>query len=93
MSVVRGRVDSEGRLIEAEPRLLALQQNAGGEPGGPFAVPQIAALARLARRLGITISRAAVAADGESDIDLWVRAVPLQDGVEPGAHRQHGEEQ
>ena len=82
MSVVRGRVDSEGRLIEAEPRLLALQQNAGGEPGGPFAVPQIAALARLARRLGITISRAAVAADGESDIDLWVRAVPLQDGVD-----------
>ncbi|PSJ39799.1 sensor histidine kinase [Allosphingosinicella deserti] len=82
MSVVRGRVDSEGRLVEAEPRLLALQQNAGGEPGGPFAVPQIAALARLARRLGITISRAAVAADGESDIDLWVRAVPLQDGVD-----------
>ncbi|HYN47117.1 MAG TPA: HAMP domain-containing sensor histidine kinase, partial [Allosphingosinicella sp.] len=38
------------------------------------------ALARLARRLGITISRAAIAADGERDVDLWVRAEP--DGEE-----------
>ena len=41
-----------------------------------LAVPQIAALARLARRLGITVSRAAIAADGEEDLDLWVRAEP-----------------
>ena len=46
-----------------------------------LAVPQIAALARLARRLGITISRAAVAADGEQDLDLWVRAEPEGDEV------------
>ena len=59
---VRGRVDPQGRLIEAEPRLAALQRAAGGEEGGPLAVPQVAALARLARRLGIVISRGAVAA-------------------------------
>lgn len=80
MSMVHGRVDAEGRLVAADPRLLALQRDAGGDAGGPFAVPQIAALARLARRLGITISRAAVAANGDSDIDLWVRAVPADDG-------------
>jgi signal transduction histidine kinase len=45
-------------------------------------VPQIAALARLARRLGITISRSAVAAEGDADLDLWVRAQPVADGVE-----------
>ena len=78
--VVAGRVDAEGRLIAADPALLALHAQAGGSEGGVLAVPQIATLARLARRLGITISRAAVAADGEQDLDLWVRAEP--DGEE-----------
>ena len=80
--IVRGRVDSDGRLVEAEPRLMALHRAAGGEEGGPLAVPQIAALARLARRLGIVISRGAVAAEGDSDLDLWVRAEPREDMVE-----------
>jgi signal transduction histidine kinase len=79
---VRGRVDADGRLIEAEPRLMALHRAAGGEEGGPLAVPQVAALARLARRLGIVISRSAVAAEGDADLDLWVRAEPKDDGVE-----------
>jgi signal transduction histidine kinase len=79
---VRGRLDAEGRLVEAEPRLMALHRAAGGEEGGPLAVPQIAALARLARRLGIVISRGAVAAEGEADLDLWVRAEPREQGVE-----------
>ncbi|MEA3008423.1 MAG: hypothetical protein QOJ91_115 [Sphingomonadales bacterium] len=79
---VRGRIDADGRLVEAEPRLMALHRAAGGEEGGPLAVPQIAALARLARRLGIVISRAAVAAEGEADLDLWVRAEPAMDWVD-----------
>jgi signal transduction histidine kinase len=78
---VAGRVDAEGRLVEADPALAALQAQAGGDEGGILAVPQIAALARLARRLGITISRAAIAADGENDVDLWVRAAPEGDGI------------
>jgi signal transduction histidine kinase len=80
-SVIRGRVDGEGRLIEADTRLAALHRAAGGEAGGPLAVPQIAALARLAHRLGITISRAALAAEGETDLDLWVRAEPEAESV------------
>jgi signal transduction histidine kinase len=78
---VRGRIDAEGRLVSGEPRLLALQRAAGGDEKGPLAVPQIAALARLARRLGITVSRPAVAAEGEADIDLWVRADPVDGGA------------
>jgi signal transduction histidine kinase len=81
-ATVRGRIDGEGRLAAADPRLLALHRSAGGEEGGPLAVPQIAALARLARRLGIVISRAAVAAEGDSDIELWVRALPIEGGVD-----------
>jgi signal transduction histidine kinase len=73
---VNGRLDAEGRLVEADPALLALHQHAGGRPGGALAVPQIATLARLARRLGITVARPAIAADGERDLDLWVRAEP-----------------
>ncbi|HEX9933130.1 MAG TPA: ATP-binding protein [Allosphingosinicella sp.] len=73
---VLGRVDAEGRLVAADPPLLALHRRAGGREGGVLAVPQIAALARLSRRLGIPVSRAAIAADGELDIDLWVRASP-----------------
>jgi signal transduction histidine kinase len=80
-STVRGRVDREGRLVEAEPKLAALQKRAGGEEGGPLAVPAIASLARLAGRLDIVISRAVIAADGERDLDLWVRAEPSGDGV------------
>lgn len=73
---VNGRIDGEGRLVEADPPLLALHEHAGGRPGGTLAVPQIATLARLARRLGITVARPAIAADGERDLDLWVRAEP-----------------
>lgn len=73
---VRGSVDADGRLVDADPPLAELHRRAGGREGGALAVPQVAALARLARRLGITVSRGAVAADGDRDLDLWVRAEP-----------------
>lgn len=78
---VTGRVDREGRLHVADPPLAELNSRANGGRGDMLAVPQIAALARLARRLGITVSRAAVAADGDQDLDLWVRAEPQGDDV------------
>ena len=75
-SLVHGRVDADGRLVMADPALADLHARAGGERGGPLAVPQLATLARLVRRLAIPVSRAVVAADGEEDLDLWVRARP-----------------
>jgi signal transduction histidine kinase len=80
-AIVTGRLDRDGRLVEAQPRLAALHRAAGGEEGGPLAIPQLAALARLAARLGIVISRPALAAEGDSDIELWVRAEPGEAGV------------
>lgn len=79
---VRGSLDAEGRLVEADPPLAELHSRAGGRPGGILAVPQVAALARLARRLGIVISRAAIAADADRDLDLWVRAEPEGERVQ-----------
>lgn len=81
LPIAMGRIGQDGRLIDAEPRLADLNARAGGKVGEPLAVPQIASIARLAQRLGIAMSRAVVAADGEDDLDLWVRAEPDGDGV------------
>lgn len=56
--------------------MLALQREAGGDLGAPVAVPQLAAIARLSARLGITVSRPIIAATERGDIDMWVRARP-----------------
>lgn len=79
---VIGKVDGRGRLVEADPPLLRLQERAGGVRGGPLAVPQLASLARLSRRLRIAISRRVLAAQGDQDIELWVRVKPDEDGTE-----------
>ncbi|WP_431470658.1 sensor histidine kinase [Sphingosinithalassobacter sp. LHW66-3] len=81
LPIAIGRVDAKGRLLDAESRLAELNARAGGAPGKPLAVPQIATLARLAQRLGIAISRHVIAADGEDDLELWVRAEPEEGGV------------
>ncbi len=74
-------IDRDGRLAEADARLAGLNASAGGGIGQPLALPAIAELARLARRLGIVIARPAVVADGDEDVELWVRARPLLEGV------------
>src|SRR5437763_9399133 len=76
---VLGRLDKAGRLVAADPELEALQRQAGSGLGQELALPQVAAVARLARKLGIAVSRPAVAASIDHDIDLWVRATPQGD--------------
>lgn len=75
------RCDMGGRLIQADPRFLDLVVQAGGAIGGEIALPEIAALAQLARRLGIGIARSVVVADGDDDLELAVRAEPDAEGV------------
>jgi signal transduction histidine kinase len=79
--LAHGRVDRDGRLVEAEPPLRRLQESAGAGLGQPVAVPQIATMARLAQRLGILVSRCVIAAEGSDDLDLWVEAKPDEHGV------------
>lgn len=78
---VTGRVDRDGRLVEADALLLRLQQEAGSGLGAPLALPQLAAVARSAIKLGVPLSRAVIAASNDQDIDLWVRAEPDAEGA------------
>jgi signal transduction histidine kinase len=80
-SPVFGRVDSVGRLVEADPLLAELQTGAGSQVGAKLALPQLAAVARLVRKLGISVSRPAVAGARDHDIEMWVRAEPEGDDV------------
>jgi signal transduction histidine kinase len=70
-----------GRLVAADPPLLALQEQAGARLGSALSVPQLAALARLASRLGLGITRPVAAASETEDLELVVRAEPDGDGV------------
>lgn len=78
---VTGRVDRDGRLTEADPPLLRLQQEAGSKLGAPLALPQLAAVARSAIKLGVPLSRAVLAASQSQDLDLWVRVEPDENGA------------
>ena len=78
---VLGRLDKKGRLISADEELQALQSEAGSSLGQMLALPQVAAVAHLALKLGIPVARPAIAASNEHDVDLWVRASPETDGV------------
>ena len=79
---VCGRVDRAGRLITADPALAELQAAAGSRVGATLALPQIAAVARFAAKLGIPVSRAVIAAGANHDLDLWVRAEPAGEDVD-----------
>ena len=78
---ISGRIDGAGRLVRADPELEQLQRDAGSSIGKTLALPQIVAIAELARKLGIPVSRPAVVASSNEDIDLWVRATPEHDDV------------
>ena len=78
---VLGRLDGKGRLIAADSELEALQKEAGSSLGQMLALPQVAAVAHLARKLGIPVARPAIAAASDHDLELWVRASPEGDEV------------
>lgn len=78
-AAVHGRLDRFGRLISADSQLEQLQRHAGSELGHTLALPQVAAVARLAAKLGTAVARPAIAASPEHDIDLWVVATPEGD--------------
>ena len=73
---VLGRVDRDGRLVAADQELEQLQVEAGSALGESLALPQLAAVVRVAQRLRIPVSRRVLAAGRDQDIDMWVRAVP-----------------
>lgn len=73
---VRGQLDTAGHLISADPPLLHLHLQAGGYEGGPLAVPQLASLCRLSRKLDMVLSRPVQAADEDYLINMWAEIRP-----------------
>ena len=73
---VTARVDAVGRLVEADAMIADLQADAGSQIGAKLALPQLAAVARLVRKLGISVSRPAVVAARDHDVEMWVKAEP-----------------
>ena len=78
---VLGRIDAHDRLIGADPELAALQEEAGSSIGGKLLLPQVAAVVLLARTLDIGITRRAIAAGAQNDVEFWVTATPQGDEV------------
>ena len=74
--VARAILDGGDRILSADPPIELLHIRAGGGAADRLAVAPIARIARLARRLGIAVSRKVVVADEEGDLDLWVQARP-----------------
>lgn len=80
-TVIHGRMSGDGRLVEADAPLLALQLEAGGVAGGPVVIPALAHLMRTAMRLGATIARPVTVTSIDREIALWARLKPDADGV------------
>lgn len=78
---VLGRIDLAGRLVAADPELELLQRQAGADLGQRLALPQLAAIAQLARELGAAVTRPALIAGCDHDVAVRVRAEPDADGV------------
>ncbi|WP_367113523.1 sensor histidine kinase [uncultured Sphingomonas sp.] len=74
--VARAILDAGDHILSADPPIELLHVRAGGDVGDRLAVAPIARVARLARRLGIAVSRQVMVADDEGDLDLWVQARP-----------------
>jgi signal transduction histidine kinase len=81
-AVMHAMVSVEGRLVAADPPLLAMQREAGGDLGGPLVIPALTHLARVAWRTGATIARPVTVGGSAQDIALWARLKPSPDGIE-----------
>ncbi|MEP6345281.1 MAG: PAS domain-containing sensor histidine kinase, partial [Parasphingorhabdus sp.] len=79
---VRGQVDVDGLLLSADPLLMRLHLRSGGYEGGPLAVPELAEMCRLSKRLGMNLSRPVQASDDDCQIDMWVETQIVSPGQE-----------
>ena len=80
-AAVRARVDGNGLLLSADPRLLRLQEQAGGSIGDTLLLPSLLRLARAAFRTGKPVERTALTADDAHEIRAHGRFFPDSTGV------------
>lgn len=78
---VKGCVDGGLRLIAADSALERLQNEAGARLGGRLAIAPLADVVRLARKLGMPVTREAHIADADHRYDILVTAAPEDEVV------------
>ncbi|WP_285709768.1 sensor histidine kinase [Erythrobacter oryzae] len=72
-----GLTDAQGRLLSADAPLAELQERCGGDLPGMLAIPELLALVRQARGLGLRIARSFSAFDGDAEVSGFARIHPL----------------
>lgn len=72
-----GLTDAQGRLLSADAPLAELQERCGGDLPGTLAIPELLALVRQARALGLRIARGFSAFDGDAEVSGFARIHPL----------------
>lgn len=72
-----GLTDAQGRLLSADAPLADLQERCGGDLPGILAIPELLALVRQARALGLRIARSFSAFDGDAEVSGFARIHPL----------------
>lgn len=77
-----GLTDAADRLLSADAPLAELQERCGGDLPGTLAIPELLALVRQARALGLRIARGFSAFDGDAEVSGFARIHPL--GAEDG---------
>ncbi len=72
-----GLTDAGDRLLSADPPLAELQERCGGDLPGPLAIPELLALVRQARAMGLRIARSFSAFDGDAEVSGFARIHPV----------------
>lgn len=75
-----GLTDARDRLLSADAPLAELQERCGGDLPGALAIPELLALVRQARAMGLRIARAFSAFDGDAEVSGFARIHPLGEG-------------
>jgi signal transduction histidine kinase len=77
-----GLTDALDRLLSADAPLAELQERCGGDVPGMLAIPELLALVRQARSMGLRIARSFSAFDGDAEVSGFARIhpVPAEDG-------------
>jgi signal transduction histidine kinase len=74
-----GLTDARDRLLSADAPLAELQERCGGDLPGTLAIPELLALVRQARAMGLRIARSFSAFDGETQVSGFARIHPLSE--------------
>ena len=72
-----GLTDARDRLLSADAPLADLQERCGGHLPGTLAIPELLALVKQARAMGLRIARAFSAFDGDAEVSGFARIHPL----------------